>query len=70
MAMSKAKLEANNRYLASTYEQIAIRVHKDERIKDRVKIAATRQGITPRKYILTAIKTALDADGVGPDTTE
>ena len=70
MPMRKSQLEANNRHLAAYYESIAIRARKDERIGDRLKIAASRKGTSKRDYILNALRDALDADGVTVDTFE
>lgn len=70
MPLSKAKLVSNNRYLAAHYEQINIKTRKDERIRERIAIAARRKGTTPRGYILTAIVNALEADGVTDDVYE
>ena len=70
MPLSKAKLAANNKYLAKTYESIAVRSPKDQRLGDRLRIAATRNGINKREYILNALKDRLEADGVTVDTYE
>lgn len=70
MPLSKAKLEANNRYLAKNYESIAIRSPKDQRLGERLRIAANRKGINKREYILNALTDRLEADGVTTDTYE
>ena len=68
--MNKAKLQANNRHLAAHYEQVSVRSRKEERIRERIEIAAKRKGTTSRNYILTVLRAALEADGVTVDTHE
>ena len=70
MPLTKSQLAANNKYLAAHYESICIRTRKDERVRERIAIAARRKVTTPRNYILTAIINALEADGVTEDTYE
>ena len=64
---SKAKLDANNRYVLKTYETVSTRAKRTDRVNDLVEIAAGRAGQSKAAYILDAIRTRLDADGITPD---
>lgn len=64
---SKAKLDANNRYVLKTYETVSTRAKRADRVNDLVDIAAERAGQSKAAYILDAIRARLDADGITPD---
>ena len=70
MAMSKAKLESNNRHLAAHYEQIAVRSRKENRRNDLLQCAADHKGVSKREFILEALDSAINAEGVTIDDLE
>lgn len=68
MPMSEAQLRANSKHLAEHYESIAVRSRKDDRMGERLEIAARRRNTSKRDYILTVLREALEKDGVTVDT--
>ena len=68
MPLSEAQLRANSKHLSEHYESIAVRSRKDDRIGERLEIAARRRNTTKRDYILTVLREALERDGVTVDT--
>ena len=64
---SKARLDANNRYVVKTYETISTRARREERINDLVDIGAGKAGQSKQAYILDSILQRLDRDGITPD---
>ena len=64
---SEARLRANARYNAKTYDVITIRALKGEAITDRIEQAAARASVSKNKYILDAIRARLDADNITSD---
>lgn len=67
MTASKARIEANARYNAKTYEQIKIQIRKELRMQELLEIACTQTGKSKAQYITEAIQTQLDRDGITPD---
>ena len=64
MAMSKARLESNNRHLAAHYEQISVRSKKEKRRNDLLQCAANHKGVSKREFILEALDSAINAEGI------
>lgn len=65
-----AQNRATQKYLAANMEEIRCRAYKRERLNDRIRIAAYRQGTSKADYMLSAIRARLDADGVTLDTID
>lgn len=66
--VSKAKIAANSRYNAKTYDVLSIRVQKAERINDLLDAAIMGKDISKAAYILGAIRDRLRVDGITIDT--
>lgn len=64
---SKARLEANNRYVVRTYETISTRARRTDHINDLVDIAAKRAGQSKAAYILDSITDRLRREGITAD---
>lgn len=64
MALTKSKLEANNRHLATHYEQIAVRSRKENRRNELLQLAANHKGVSKREFILYTLDRAIRAEGV------
>ena len=62
--------QASQRYNSAHMEIITCRAYKRERLNDRIRIAADRQGTSKADYMLSAIRARLDADGVTLDTID
>ena len=54
-------------YNAKAYEQIKINSRKENRIGDLLDIACSKTGLSKAQYILNAIKTQLEKDGINAD---
>lgn len=65
---SRARLDANNRYIKKNMEIVTFRAQKTERLNDLISHAAHLRGISKAQYMLDAIRARLDADGVTIDT--
>ena len=61
---SRAKLDANNRYVVKTYETISTRAKRTDRVNDLIDVAATRAGQSKAAYILDSIMDRLHRDGI------
>ena len=61
---SDARIKANNRYNAKTYDQLRCNYRKDERLNDLVDFAAKKLGTSKADYIVTAVKNRLESDGI------
>lgn len=64
---SRAKLDANNRYVNKTYEIITARSRKSDRLNDLIDIAANNANTSKAAYILDSIRDHLNRDGITPD---
>lgn len=60
MPISKARQEANNRYLKKAYFQLAIRLPKSAQYKERIQEAAEAAGISSTEFVRRAIDKALE----------
>ena len=66
MTASKAKIQANARYNAKTYDVLQTRVLKSEMINDRIALAVKAgKAKSKAEYILLAIKAQHRKDGLG-----
>lgn len=66
MTASKARVQANARYNAKTYDVLQTRVLKSEFINDRIALAVKAgKAKSKAEYILRAIKDKLREDGFG-----
>lgn len=64
---SKARLDANNRYVLKTYETISTRARRTDRINELIDIGAARAGQSKAAYILDSITDRLQRDGITAD---
>lgn len=64
MTKSIAKSKADARFDAKTYEQIAIKSRREDRLRDLIALAASRTGVSSGEYIRSAIWARLQADGI------
>lgn len=64
MTKSIAKSKADARFDARTYEQIAIKSRREDRLRDLIAVAAGRMGVSSGEYIRRAIWARLKADGI------
>ena len=62
-----ARIKANNRYNAKTYDQLRCNYRKEERLNELVELAAEKHNISKAEYMLTAIRFKLESDGVTID---
>lgn len=67
MALTEAQKRANNKYKAKAYDQINYRVPRHERLKELVNYASEKAGKSSAQYVVDAIKTQLDKDGITID---
>lgn len=65
MKMSEAKHRANEKYNASAYDEIKLRVRKDENKKELIQTAADRCGESVNTFINRLIDTELGRMGLG-----
>ena len=68
MRISEKAYNRNNEFNKRNYDQINIRANKEERIIERVQIAAIKHNETSAKYIRRAIIEALERDNVTVDS--
>lgn len=68
--VSKAKIAANSRYNAKTYDVLSIRVLKSEHINELLDKAIAGSNVSKAAYILTAIREKLASDGVMLDISD
>ena len=67
MTASKARIKANARYNAKTYEQIKFQSRKENRLRELIAIAADKRGISSAQYIVEAVQVQFNTDGITPD---
>lgn len=60
---SKAKIAANNKYVAKAYDEIKVRVPKGD--KDRIKAHAEKMGESVNNFIKVTIDEKIQRDGSG-----
>ena len=60
---SKAKIAANNKYVAKAYDEIKVRVPKGD--KDRIKAHADSRNESVNGFIKRAIDETMERDGSG-----
>ena len=65
MKMSEAKHRANEKYNAGAYDEIKLRVRKDEKKKELIQIAANACGESVNTFINRLIDTELERMGLG-----
>lgn len=58
---SKAKIAANNKYVAKAYDEIKVRVPKGD--KDRIKVHADSRNESVNGFIKRAIDETMERDG-------
>lgn len=51
-------------YNANTYEQIKVDSRKENRLRERIDIAAKKHGVKSRQYIIETLEKAVQADGI------
>lgn len=64
MPASKAKIKANERYRAKTYEIIKVNSRREKRLNDLIKYAAQKRNISASAYIVMAIEQLLSYDDI------
>lgn len=64
MSLSEAKIRANNKYNQVHIDRIGISVHKKNRLKELVSLAAKKTNQSKNSYMLNAIYTQLAHDGI------
>lgn len=61
-------------FYKQNYDRLCYKTRKTERLPERIRIAAELHSISPAKYAIQAIETALQLDGITveslPDRTE
>ena len=70
MPKSVAKSKADARFDTKTYEQIAIKSRREDRLRDLIAVAASRYGVSSGEYIRSAIWARLQADGIERSTLD
>ena len=70
MTLTPKKLASNNRYLKNQYEIVSIRTRRDEHWNEILEDAAHRHGISKRQDIMTALRDALESDGIRISSNE
>ena len=64
MVVSKSRLAANIKYQKDTYESICVRSRKENRLSDLLELASNKMEISKAQYVLNAIYSQLDRDGI------
>ena len=62
--MGRNSNESHDRYVKKAYDRILIKVRKEKQYPIILDIAATKHGISRTQYIITAIDTQLQKDGI------
>jgi len=62
--VSEAKIRANNKHTASTYDKVTVYIRKDHGGKELVQEAAARAGETTGVYIMRAVYDRMAAEGI------
>ena len=69
MTTSKARVNANRKYMEKAYEEIRCRARKEMQLNQHIEQAASIHSISKAQYILQAIISALAAAGIQIDTS-
>ena len=64
---SNARIKANNKYNAKTYDQLRCNYRKTERLNELVEYAAQQRNTSKAEYILNAVRDRLTKDGITLD---
>lgn len=64
---SEARINANNRYRYKAYDTLQVAVRKEKRINDLLDFATKKTGKSKAQYVVDAIDTQLERDGISID---
>lgn len=64
MKISEKEYQYRKDYNKNAYDQIKFVSRKEDRLKDRIEVAANIYGVTASKYMIQAIEKQLQADKI------
>lgn len=64
MAYSEAQNRATKKYQKKVYDSVAIRVSKDDKVRERWKSYADKSGLSLSVFIQTAVEEKAERDGL------